>query len=274
MGLEDFSNTKTDSDSNYEPVDIETTLKELPDEIKSIIPSTDEDLDYFRNTNEMHTSLDKVGGSKFVGVENIFAVLKMDAERISKAIQERTDDREELLKMGADESSFLPDIKTEDMPEGLPEALYYKIDGVEGKLGIIKLNELDPDTKVLIQREKSSKDEEGNERVPCSFTVIQGTFDDLPDTDFATAIVGREGEGDELWTIHPGAPIKTAQGDVVPGSEKMRAPSELTEGEQQEAMVTTVGELIESGHMNEDDYVKIIPGDVDETIAQYNLVSN
>jgi hypothetical protein len=124
---------------------------------------------------------------------------------------------------------------------------------------------------VLIRREKSVKDEQGREKVPCSFTVIQGGLEDMPDTDFATVIVGREGgaEGkDEVWTIHPGMPIRAAEGDILPGSETLPGPED---GRAQRVMVTTVQELIASGKMAPENYIKIVPGNFDASIADFEV---
>jgi len=213
--------------------------------------------------------LEQLGGSKFTEIANIFEVLEKDGVRIAEAVKARTDDREALLRAGASERAFLPSTKAEADPEGLPEALYYKVDGVKGKLGIEKIGNLDPATRILVRREKSAKDDQGREKVPCSFTVIQGNPEDMPDTDYATVIVGREGGDkakDELWTIHPGAPIRAAQGDFLSGSESLPGPED---GKKQRVMVTTVQELLNSGRMTKDDYVKIVPGSLDASLSQY-----
>jgi hypothetical protein len=93
----------------------------------------------------------------------------------------------------------------------------------------------------------------------------------MPDCDFATVIIGREGgeQGkDELWTIHPGAPIRTAQGDFIPGSENLPGPQE---GVKQKAMILKVKDLLASGKMSENDYVKIVSGKEEDVLSQYEL---
>jgi hypothetical protein len=244
---------------------IEETLQELPQNVRDLIP--DSNMGYYKSTNEMHCDVSKPGGSKFLEIANIFEVLDRDGLRIADMVAERTDDREALLKAGTDPKAFLPATKGTGAPEGLPEALYYKVEGIKGKLGIIQLKELDPKTQIIIRREKSSKDEHGKEKVPCSFSIIRESVDDMPDCDFATVIVGREGgeKGkNELWTIHPGAPIRAAQGDFVSGSENLQGPEE---GKKQEVMVATVEDLLKSNKMTEADYVKIITGKQEEILS-------
>lgn len=259
---------------------IEETLDTLPEEIRRYFPyrpddpSGEDPYEYIKRMNEMHTDTDKPGGSKFIEVENILEVLRNDAERIAQQIEARQDDREALLAAGANEASFLPATKEDGMPDGLPEALYYKIDGIQGKLGVVKLSEIDPEQVVIVRREKSYKNEDGVEQVPCSFTTIVPDLENMPDTDYATAIFGREGGDtgkDELWTIHPGPPIRPAQFDVIPGSSDLPAPGDVAEGEKQEVIITTVRELLDSENITESDYIKVMPGDMASILENYTV---
>lgn len=246
------------------------TLSELSASIRKLIP--EESLEYYKKTSEMHCDTKKPGGSKFTEIGNILEVIKKDASRIDRGVEKRTDDRDAFLAMGVSEKAFLPAIKTPDMPEGLPEALYFKVDGLKGKLGIIQLKDLTPDTKVIVRREKSMIDEKtGKERVPCSFSVVKKSIEDMPDTDFATIIVGREGGENgknEIWTVHPGAPIRSSEGDFIAGSETLPGPKE---GEKQQVIVITVEELLKTGKMTEQDYVKIVNGDEDDFIDSFEI---
>lgn len=249
---------------------LEDTLAGLPQAVQALIPV--ENIAYYRATNAMHCSLESPGGSKFLNVSNMFSMLEKDGLRIAKAVARRVDDREKFVAMGVDEGAFLPATKQKGDPSNLPEALYYKIDGVQGKLGIIELGKLDPAIKVLVRREKSLQDASGREIVPCSFTVIRGKFEDLPDTDFATVIIGRAAGAtkDELWTVHPGAPIRTTLGDFISGSENLPCPQENT---RQKVMVVTVADLLASGKMQAQDYIKIMPGDIERALERYEIVS-
>lgn len=249
---------------------LEATLVELPQVVRRLLP--EKNMNYYQNTNDMHCDLSKPGGSKFLEANNIFQVLQKDGLRITDMVEKRKDDREALIAAGASEQAFLPATKAPDAPEKLLEALYYKVDGVKGKLGVVSLKDLNPETKILIRREKSVLDEQGREKVPCSFSVFRETLEDMPDTDFATIIVGREGgkEGkDELWTIHPGMPIRPAQGDFIEGTETLPAPKE---GEKQRVKFISVKDLLAAGKMREEDYVKIIQGNQEQAISQYEII--
>ncbi|MBI4121490.1 MAG: hypothetical protein HY470_00845 [Candidatus Ryanbacteria bacterium] len=247
----------------------EKTRSRLPLHVQALIP--EENIEYYKYTDAMHCNLESLGGSKFLGVKNILHVLESDCDRIAAAVKERIDDRTVLLRFGARHDTFLPAVPKNN-PHPKPAALYYKVDGVRGKLGIVALAALHPTTKVLVRREKSLKDTSGREIVPCSFTVVRGTLEDLPYTDFATVVVGRAAGGtrDELWTIHPGAPIRTTLGDFIEGSENLPAPEE---GTRQKVMVATAGDLLASGKMTPSDHIKIVPGDFERMLKQYEIVS-
>lgn len=253
----------------------EQTMSELSTSVRRLLPEYN--LEYYKKTDEMHCDVEKPGGSKFTEVGNILEVLKKDAARIDSGVEKRTDDRESFLAMGVSEKAFLPAAKTSGQPEGLPEALYYKVDGVKGKLGVIQLKDLiqDENTPVIVRREKSVIDDKtGKEKVPCSFSIIQKSLADAPDVDFATVIIGREGGENgknELWTIHPGAPIRAAEGDFIKGSESLPGPKE---GERQRVICMTVGKLLKTGKMTENDYVKIMIGDPTSIMDQYEVLEN
>lgn len=261
---------KPDNYTNLKEKKFDETIWELPASVRKLLPEAN--MAYYKKTSEMHCDTTKPGGSKFTEIGNILEVLKKNAFKISDGVKERIDDREVFKAMGVNERVFLPATKTPEQPEGLPEALYYKIEGFKGKLGIVQLKDLEPSTKIIIRREKSVVDEKtGKEKVPCSFSVIKGSIDEMPDVDFATVIVGREGGENgknELWTIHPGAPIRSSEGDFIPGSENLKGPEE---GKKQKIILTTVKELLGNGKMTENDYVKIINGKEEEIINQYEL---
>lgn len=253
----------------------EKSLKEarakMSFDMQKILP--EENLSYYESTNEMHCGPGE-GGSKFEDsrVENILDVIQMRPDLPDK-IQGRTDDREALLAAGAPESAFLPAIKNDSHPEGLPEALYYKVEGVEGRLGIISLGELNPDDRILIRREKGSSDKDARDYTPASFTVIRGTEEEMPKTDFATVIVGRAGgeEGNnEVWTVHPGAPIRPVMKEYE-WTEDLRSPEEL-DGKKQSVRIMTVSELMEKGELNKEDFIKLVPGEMDEFLKEYDVV--
>jgi hypothetical protein len=215
----------------------------LSKETQALMP--EESFDYYKKTNAMHCDSESPGGSKFMsaaegGVDDIVGVIeRMGEAELNRRIKERDDDRDALMTEGAPKNAFLPAEKTKDMPEGLPEALYYKVDGIKGRLGIIEISELDPGTKVRILQEK--------ENAPMSFSAVVGKREDLPETSFATIIVGREpgSDDDQIWTIHPGAPIRPA---IVEGVEHG-----FKHGD-----TVTVKDIIGAG-LTAEDYIKLVP---------------
>lgn len=244
----------------------------LSPELKALLP--DENLSYLERTNEMHFGPGE-GGSKFndANVRSIFDVIKKYPE-LGEAVSQRRDDREALIAAGAPENAFLPAVKGSDAPPGLPEALYYKVENVEGRLGIIKLKDLSDDTKILVRREKGKSDPKDKKTyVPVSFTVVRGNAEDMPRTDFATVIVGRSdgAEGkDAVWTVHPGAPIRPAGGEF-PFTAGLLGPDEIGEGEKQPAHLMTVAELRKQTGLGDEDYIKIIPGDLETITSNYQV---
>ena len=116
MSIESIHSTDASAPSEQHKPTLEETLNTLPEELKQYIPSSPDDMAYFSSTNEMHTDLTKPGGSKFLELANIFETLGPDAKRIAEAIRQRVDDREALIAAGADESSFLPVIISENYP--------------------------------------------------------------------------------------------------------------------------------------------------------------
>lgn len=240
-------------------------------ELKALLP--EENLSYYESTNAMHCGPGE-GGSKFNDdrVKDIFDVIAMRPDLMEK-VKQRLDDREALKVAGAPESAFLPAVKGADAPPGLPEALYYKVEGVEGRLGIVQLKDLPSDTKIMIHREKGVSKTGEKSYTPVSFTVIKGSVEDMPKTDFATIIVGRSGgaEGkDEVWTMHPGAPVRPIMKEFT-WTQDLRSPEELAEGEVQKVRVMTVGELLAQADLSPEDYVKITPGALDEVVKKYEV---
>lgn len=243
----------------------------LPPKLKALMPETN--LSYYEATNQMHCGQGE-GGSKFTDpdVKNILDVVGL-RQNLVLAVTNRVDDRAELIAAGAPENAFLPATKGPDAPEGLPEALYFKVEGVEGRLGVIKLGELHPDTRLLVRREKGkSNPEDKKTYAPVSFTAIQGTAEDMPKTNFATVIVGRSpGGSDELWTVHPGSPVRPVMGEYS-FTQGLLGPDELATGEKQPVRVMTVEEIKKMAGLNDSDYVKIIPGDFEDMTEKYQIV--
>ena len=243
----------------------------VPQEQKALMPEAN--LSYYESTNAMHCGPGE-GGSKFTDarVKDIFDVIAM-REDLPAKVKERSDDRARLKELGAPEAAFLPATKGPDAPATLPEALYFVVEGVEGRLGITKLSDVPPDTRVLVRREKGKSDKKEKTYTPVSFTIINGTVEDMPKTDFATVIVGRDGGAagkDEVWTTHPGAPIRAAMKEF-PWSESLPGPEEVPAGEKQAVVGMTGKDLLEKAEMKPDDYVKIIPGDMDKALENYRV---
>jgi hypothetical protein len=256
-----------------EPKSFQDGWMALSGDVKQIVPETS--LSYLKRTDQMHCGPGE-GGSKFQDrrVQSIFDVLKMRDDLVAR-IQSRTDDREALRAAGAPENAFLPATKGPGTPEGLPEALYFKVDGVEGRLGIVRVGDLPAETKVLVRREKGHGNPEIRQNYcPVSFTVVQGSVADMPRTDFATIIVGREGgdQGkDQLWTIHPGAPIRPAMGEFD-FSKDLLGPDEIQAGETQPVRVMSLGELKAKASLGEGDFIKIVPGNFEETVGKFRVL--
>lgn len=111
------------------------------------------------------------------------------------------------------------------------------MDGIEGRLGIVKLSDLDPTTNVYVLQEKPG--------APLSYSARAETLDSMPMTDFATVIVGRSPGGtDAVWTIHPGAPIRP----IGPGEDER-----FKHGD-----VVTVQDLYDVGE-TPDSHIKLLP---------------
>lgn len=243
----------------------------LHPETKVLLP--DRNYSHLEQTNAMHCGPGE-GGSKFTDarVRNVLDVVNMRAD-LAEKVQAREDDRDALKALGVSDRAFLPSTKTEGMPVGLPEALYYKVDGVEGRLGIIQIDEVPAGTKVLIRREKGVSDKENvGSYAPVSLTAICGALEEMPKTDFATIIVGREADGvNEIWTVHPGAPIRPmmTEFDLSRG---LSGPGEVAEGAKQPVRLVTIEQLRALPEPAGKDYIKITPGNIDEIAAQYNVL--
>lgn len=258
--------------SEFGIASLEETKKKLPHDTQALIPSNM--MSYYSQTNDLHCAPGE-GGSKFTDakVENIFDVLQK-VPNLGERVAERTDDREALKNAGTPNSAFLPDTKTSEHPAGLPEALYYKVDGIEGRLGVIQLKDIPSDARILVRREKGNSNPENKESyTPVSFTYINGTVYDMPRTNFATVIVGREeGEKDSLWTIHPGAPVRPVLKEVGDWSQKLKSPEEISQGEKQLVRVMTVEQLLKEGELKPEDYIKITPGKLDTVLQKYQVL--
>ncbi|MBI2644576.1 hypothetical protein HYW94_00125 [Candidatus Uhrbacteria bacterium] len=257
--------------SEFGIASLEETKKKLPHDIQALVPS--DMMSYYNQTNDMHCAPGE-GGSKFTDakVENIFDVLQK-VPNLGERVAQRTDDREALKAAGAPDSAFLPSTKTPEHPEGLPEALYYKVDGIEGRLGVIQLKDIPLDAQILIRREKGKSDPSDRKTyTPASFTYVNGTVYDMPRTDFATVIVGREEGKDSVWTIHPGAPVRPILKEVGDWSGKLKSAEETPEGEKQLVKVMTLEELMKEAGLGLEDYIKITPGKLDVILQKYQVM--
>ena len=258
--------------SEFGSPSLSETIKKLPAETQSLIPKGM--TEYYSTKNELHCGPGE-GGSKFTDpkVENIFDVL-LKTPDLSKNVSARTDDRDAFRALGVPDSAFLPATRTEDHPADLPEALYYKVDNIEGRLGVVQIKELPSDARILVRRENgSSNPDDKKTYTPVSFTYINGTVYDMPRTNFATVIVGRDvGEENCIWTIHPGAPVRPVLKEMGDLTKALVSPEEVSEGEKQPVRVITVGQLLKEGALSADDYIKIVPGKLDSTLQKYQVV--
>ncbi|PIR93625.1 hypothetical protein COT97_05670 [Candidatus Falkowbacteria bacterium CG10_big_fil_rev_8_21_14_0_10_39_11] len=249
------------------------TLKDaynaLPPKIKSFIPEAN--FSYYEGTNRLHCGPQKTGGSKFVGLDNIFQVFNhIDIKKLIERIKEQNDDRDELKDAGTPESAFFPAKRLTEHPAGLPEALYFKIPDIKGTLSIQKLSDLPDDTRVLVAREKGHGNPEKKETYnPASFTAFIPD-QDMPTSDFATVIVGREADSTDfsLWTLHPGPPIRPLLTDFN-WTANLKSSEEISGTEKPTAIVTTVGEL--KKYLGHDDYIKISTGDLESELTKFDF---
>ncbi len=258
--------------SEFGIASLEETKKKLPHDVQALIPK--EMMSYYNQTNDMHCAPGE-GGSKFTDakIENIFDVLQR-VPNLAQRVMERTDDREALKTAGTPDSAFLPSTKTSQDPAGLPEALYYKADGIEGRLGVIQLKDIPSDARILVQREKGTSDPSDKKTyTPVSCTYINGTVYDMPRTDFATVIVGRDaGEENSVWTIHPGAPARPVLKEIGDWSQKLKSPEETLTGEKQLVKVMTIEQLMKEAELGPEDYIKIVPGKLDSILQKYQVM--
>lgn len=252
---------------------VRDAILSLPPDVRALMPDTD--LKYYEQTNRAHVKAGG-GGSKFTdpSIHTIVDVV-VRVQDLAERVANRTDDREALLAAGASQSSFLPATRSPEMSATLPEALYYKVDGVEGRLGIIRLSDLDPDTPVFVQREKGFSDPTNLQRyTPTSITVI--TTNELPATNFATVIVGREPDprhaDDTVWTVHPGPPVRPSSYQESDWTSDLLSSAELGSDEQPPLRRMTVGELLERSELGPNDYVKIVQGDPTTIIGDRPVV--
>lgn len=156
-------------------------------------------------------------GSYFTDVASIRAVLERASEERGNL---HSDDRGELERDGADPGAFAP-----------PESgiRYLKVTA-PGRLGIVRTNELPDRTPVLAIRTKTERDRDGKP-IPRSFVVPLPPGQELPETTFATIVIGPgDAPGqDVIYTLHPGppAPMATDQYDLRAAAEG-REPTDET----------------------------------------------
>jgi len=227
---------------------------------------------YYEKTNAMHCGAGE-GGSKFVDprVRSIFDVVGM-APELAQRVRERKDDRERLLAAGAAESAFLPAIKGPEAPSGLPEALYFLVDHVEGRLGVVPVSEVSDETPVMVRREKGHGrvGEEGY--APVSLTVMRGrSMEDMPHTQIATIVVGRDYDAqgnrvsdDVVWTVFPGLPSRPMRYAEYPWTQDLDDPNKIR--------VMSMREAKEKFSLKPDDTVKVVPGDMNAFLSVHTIV--
>lgn len=183
------------SDEAYEEAE------KLIQEIRKILP--EEQQSYFQSIDKKYFNAETSVGSRFLDAKNL-------AELLQFAFEQRGsldgDDREALVQVGVNPETLMK------------ECRYLKVD-TKGEVGIVKVSDLSPDTKVKVIRTKPG--------TPCSLVAEQ---ENLPRTDFGTVIIGLNEKTNEddpepstkemIWTAHPGAPIRPAYEDIWPeGSE-------------------------------------------------------
>lgn len=148
--------------------------------------------DYHDAVDAKHFGAQAVG-SAFDSLEGVAALLAV-AEATRGSLD--GDDRDQLIAGGADPAAFLPQCR------------YLRVDGVRGRLGLIAAADLDDAVEVMAVRTK--------EGAPCSLTVDGGSHP-RPAVGWATVIVGPrpDGNGEVLWTAHPGGPVRPAVEDTL-----------------------------------------------------------
>jgi len=162
---------------------------------------------HINKIRQMHfDSKNTQGGSKFIGQLDsdgklteldFFSLLEDLLKRHEDDIISRVDDRVYLMNNGAPVDAFAPS----------EICLYYTFDAV-GELNIIRLGDLADDTPVCVMIEKGNK---------ISFGVVQE--DNLPKqvTTSGTLIVGVIDNRPEVWTVHPGYPIRPSTLETIEG---------------------------------------------------------
>lgn len=142
---------------------------------------------YYKATDRKHFGDPTEPGSKFLDpkLKKLEDVLKLRILQ-SSTLNLDGDDREELIKLGADPNGFLKDKR-------------YLVVRTKGKVGVIHSDELDPAQKVLVKRTKPG--------VPCSLTV---EVNEQPETDYAVIIMAKNDKTgkDFAITAFPGLVTK------------------------------------------------------------------
>lgn len=250
------------------------TRMTLPHDVQGLLP--DSFRAHYERTNSQHTG-EGLGGSTFSPeVGNVFEVVARRPD-IAEHVRERTDDRKALLRRGATEDAFVPAIRSSSADSPV-EALYYLVEGVEGRLGVIRLSELPRDANVLVRREKGTGKQHTPGYAPVSITYIGGSAEQMPKTNFASIVVGRDYDregnvvsNNAVWTVHPGPPIRSGRYQEYPWTKDLLGPDEIPPGGKQHAKIMTVGEAMEKFGLTRDDYIKIVPGSMDEMTKRYDI---
>jgi hypothetical protein len=149
---------------------------------------------------------DPLGGSKFLGSNDrdvdFWRFFETSLKILSPRIFLKDDDREILLERGVPANAIYDK----------ESVLYYSVEA-RGNLNITRLGDVDPETDVIVIREKGK----------LSFGVVESSSAPRPVVNSSTIILGRENPDQEytLWTMHPGDPIRPSNLDTLPGFESL-----------------------------------------------------
>ena len=151
----------------------------------------DDKQEYYADLNRKHFDPTTAIGSVFAAVSSIEELLTV-AEAESGGLER--DDRELLVAAGVSAEALLPQCR------------YLQVD-TPGEVGLVTISACSDDEPVQTIRTK--------EGAPLSLVVKRPQLDP---TDKATLIIGptEDGQGELVWTAHPGLPIRPASEDIWP----------------------------------------------------------
>lgn len=146
--------------------------------------------DYYAATDKKHFNGGDGSGSTFT-TRGISSLNDLVDETRSQRKSLDGDDREQLIKDGANPAAFLPADQV--------RYLRVKTAGENSKIGINEVDGDDNEPMFIAEESKS-----GN----ISFSVERGEF---KKEEYGTLIIGKDDDGkDMVWTAHPGAPAKSS----------------------------------------------------------------